>query len=107
MVKGTTPTFTLTVGDGSVDLDEALSVYVTIQQFDKIITKSGSAVTVDHNVVTCTLTENESLRFIEGIANVQVNWTYRDAGSNALKRAASKVASVPILKQLLDEVIAK
>jgi len=107
MVKGTTPTFTLTVGTDALDLEQAVSVYVTIQQFTTTITKSGSAVSVDRNIVTCSITEVESLKLVEGEAKIQVNWTYRDSESGLLKRAASKVAIVPIAKQLLTEVIAK
>lgn len=101
MVRGTTPTLTLTVGTAeTVDLEQATAVYVTVSRLGAVITKTGADLSIDGNVVECWLTEEESLQLREGPASIQVNWTY---GSS--KRAASKVAAVNIGRQLLLEEV--
>lgn len=100
MIRGTTPTLTLTVGDSSIDLSTADAVYVTVTRGGEIVTKTGADVSVTGNVVECWLTEEESLKLSDGPANIQVNWTF-----DGDKRAATKVASINIGKQLLLEEI--
>lgn len=99
MVRGTTPTFTLTVGDNTVNLETASAVYVTVKQRNKTITKTDDALDVDGNVVSCYLTEAESLQLTEGSASIQVNWK---VGS---KRLASECGTISITKQLLMRAI--
>ena len=41
MVRATTPTLTLTINDESVDLTAARNVYVTLEQNDTTLTKTG------------------------------------------------------------------
>ena len=45
MVRGTTPTFQLQITDETVDLTQAINVYATFKQYDKVIQKTGSAIT--------------------------------------------------------------
>lgn len=104
MIRGTTPTLTLTVGPSSLDLTQADEVLVSFRrqgQTENTITKSGADVSVSGNVVSCWLTEEESLAITEGSAGVQVNWLYTENGVQ--KRAASQVAVINIGKQLLPE----
>ncbi|MBQ3870990.1 MAG: hypothetical protein II777_10615 [Clostridia bacterium] len=98
--RGTTPTFTLTFNDEALDLTTATGVYVTFNDNGNIITKTGDAMTVGAKQIEVYLTQKETLSFSVGAVEVQANWTYSDG-----KRAASKVATVNITKQLLDEVI--
>ncbi len=101
MIRGTTPTLTLTVGPDTLDLSQADSVYVTVRRGDTIVTKTGTDISVSGNVVSCWLTEEESLSVSEGAASIQVNWVYTEDGVE--KRAASVVVGINIGRQLLLE----
>ena len=105
MIRGTTPTFTLTVGDSrTVDLSLAQNIYVTIKQGNTEIELSGESLSVDDNVISCYLTQEQSLQFLEGVgAKIQVNWTYNSEGT--VKRAATVVKGIQIHEQLLKRVI--
>ena len=106
MIRGTTPTFTLTLSDNTIDLGDAENVYVTLRQGKTDITKSGTDLTIDDNVVSVFLTQEESLDLSESTtAEVQVNWTYLDTDGTTVRRAATKVKEIPITKQLLKRVI--
>ena len=103
MVRGTTPTLTLTIG-ADVDLSQAVNVYVTIRQGSVSITKTGDFLKVSGNVIECWLTQKDSLRLNPDItADLQVNWTYNS--TDGIKRAATEPAKISITRQLLDEVI--
>ena len=105
MIRGTTPTLTLKINDDTLDLSQAQSVYVTIRQAEYELEKTGGDLTVDGNTVSVYLTQEESLALIEAArAEVQVNWTYPEGARTA--RAATKVRTIDIGKQLLPEVIA-
>ena len=101
MIRGTNPTLTLTVGPDTLDLEQADAVYVTIKRGATTVTKSGEDISVDGNVVSCWLTEAESLSVSEGAASIQVNWTYTENGEE--RRAASVVVGINIGRQLLLE----
>ena len=107
MVRGTTPTLTLKLRDGSnVDLTQAQNVYVTIAQGLNVITKTGDDVDVQNDGLTVLtyLTQEESLSLAERNAEVQLNWTYVDLDGVTM-RAASKVKKIVIDRQILREVI--
>lgn len=104
MIRGTTPTFTMTIRKASVDLSKADHVYVTIRQDETLITKSGDDLVVEENQVACWLTQEESLRLAEGNAELQINWTY-NSSDNTVRRGATKVRNITIDKQLLQKVI--
>ena len=84
MIRGTTPTFRLTIG-GKVDLTKAKTVCVTLTQKNTQIDLSGSELEITKNTVACFLPQKQSLLLKEGeSAEIQVNWTYEDeAGSVA------------------------
>ena len=106
MVRATTPTLTLTINDESVDLTAARNVYVTLEQNNTTLTKTGEELDVDARVVKVWLSQTESLALTEGQPlNIQINWTYVDADGVTVKRAATNVAKITITRQLLDEVI--
>lgn len=107
MIRGTTPTFTFTIKDDTVDLTEATNVYVTLRQGSKEITKTGDDLEIDARTVNVFLKQEESLGLIETVnAEVQINWTYIDPTDGAtVRRAATKVKTIQITKQLLKRVI--
>ena len=91
MFKGITPTITLTLPE-SVDLDSAQNVYVTFKDHDKKMTKTGSDISVEDNVVSVYLNQEETLSFCPGAVWIQVNWTYSEEGT--IKRASSDIVSL-------------
>jgi hypothetical protein len=107
MIRGTTPTLTLTIkGASDVDLTQAESVYVSLRQPPNAIDLSGDDLTVHGNVIELFLTQEQSLKFINGAqTKIQVNWTYLDPDGQTVRRAATIVTTIPINEQLLNEVI--
>lgn len=107
MIRGTTPTFTFTINSQTLDLTEAENVYVTIKQGSKEITKTGEDLDVSPTVVSVFLNQEESLSLRETMdAEVQINWTYLDPVDNTIiRRAATKIKSIKVAKQLLKRVI--
>lgn len=110
MIRGTTPTFTFTIRPkrqtDTINLTEATHVYLTILQGKTEIEKTESDMEITANTVEVWLTQEESLKLIEGGNNceIQINWTYLDA-NDTVRRAATRVKSIPIDKQLLRRVI--
>ena len=105
MIRGTTPTFTLTLNDETVDLTLAENVFVTFKQGYKdcckaSITKSGEDISVSAHEVSVTLTQKDSLHFVEGPLLIQVNWVYSDG-----TRACSEIAKIDVTENLLVNVI--
>lgn len=98
MVRGTTPTFILTLQDA--DLTNT-NVYVTFKQDELLLTKSGSDLSIEQNVVSVYLSQEETLKFQRGNLYIQVNWTF-DNG----KRACSEVALVKVDNNLFNGVLA-
>ena len=105
MIRGTTPTFRLTV-NGIADLSEADHVYVTIQQGPATLTLTGDELEIENNVIFCYLTQEKSLQLVERQkAKIQVNWTYNDAVGTQARRAATVVKEINIGEQLLRRVL--
>ena len=96
--RGTTPTFTLALQN--VDLTTAYHVYVTFSQDIRTITKTGDALEVRATEIDVYLNQRETLAFIPGYVEIQVNWT--TAGGD---RMASDVATYEFTKQLLSRVV--
>lgn len=103
MTRGTTPTFTLTLGDDTIDLAMAGNVYVTFRQGRRSLRKTGADVTVSGHTAEVTLTQEESLRFLCGPEppEVQMTWVYRDGS-----RGSSRIALLPVYDTLEPEVLA-
>ena len=105
MIRGTTPTFTLTIS-GDVDLSLADNVYVSIRQGTVDIELTGDELEIDGNVILCWIPQQKSLKLIENAkAKIQVNWTYRDGQSGDVKRAATIVKEITVLEQLIRRVL--
>lgn len=105
MIRGTTPTFKLTVNDESIDFTQAANVYATFQQLDTLITKTGEDLDISANEVDVYLTQEETLKFRAmpfGISElkIQLNWTYSDG-----KRASTLIKTVNVKENLLNKVL--
>lgn len=102
MIKGTTPTFLITVTGGTM---EGATPFATLRQGKHELTKSGEELVKergeDYCALAVSLTQDETLQFERGKAELQVRWVYEDgtAGATGIQAVAVK----PILKQ---EVIA-
>lgn len=104
MIIGTTPTFTFKLKyNCDADLQAASGVYITFKQGSNVLTKTGQSVSiVDSKTAVVTLTQAESFGFsLDKKLEVQMNWTYTE--SNILKRAATKVMTIELGKQLLSQ----
>lgn len=102
MIRGTTPTFTFTLKNQDVDLSAAQNVFVALAQGSTLIEKTGTDLEIDTRTVSVFLTQKESLQLLEcSNCEVQINWTYLDLDGETVRRAATKVKSIPISKQLL------
>ena len=103
MIIGTTPTFTLKFKRTyDVDLTQVSKIYVTLKQGNVILNKTGSDISVvDAKTVQFSLTQEESLGLtIDKSVELQLNWVYSDN-----KRAATKIITIDLEKQLLKEQI--
>ena len=107
MINYTTPTIHLIVE--AVDLT-GQDVYVTLEQGKTELTKSGTDLIIDtdtHGQVTdtiiiFTLTQEESAMFNFGKSvSLQVNFI-----NSAGARDATEIKTIPVMRNLLDEVIA-
>lgn len=104
MVRGTTPTFILTL-DESVNLT-GCNVYVTFWQDKKdcckdlLLTKTNEDLEISTNVINVYLTQEETLKFQRGNMSIQVNWTF-DGG----QRACSEIANVKVDTNLLGMIL--
>lgn len=105
MIRGTTPTIQLNVTNGGeLDLTQSDELYVTLRQGQRVITKI-TGVKIEPQSIRFTLTQREALSLKEGPAEVQVNWTYKDADDGTTHRSATRIQQIEITGQLLDEVI--
>ena len=103
MINYTTPTISLTVE--GVDLT-GQDVYVSLAQGAVELTKTGEDLTITHEEddtkIIFQLSQDESAVFkFNSSVSVQVNWI-----SVAGVRSATEIKSIPVMKNLLDEVIA-
>lgn len=98
--RGTTPTYTCTFSDESVDLTTATNVYVTLEQGRNNITKSGDDLVVSAKRIEVYLSQRDTLLFEDGLVKIQVNWT-----TSGGRRASSNVKEVELSEQLLRRVI--
>lgn len=105
MVIGTTPIFTLNLKkNADVDLTQAKDVYVSIRQGNILLNKTGSDLIIeDGKTVKFTFTQAESLNLhFNKEVELQLNWTFIGA-NGVLQRAATKVITLSLEKQLLKE----
>lgn len=101
MTRGTTPTITIKL-KSDIDLTELKSVYVTFQQGQKLLTKAKgeSGVEVGANSVSIFLTQEETLFFSTGTADIQLRGLTEDD-----EAFATTICKVNVNRVLLSEVI--
>lgn len=100
MVRGTTPTFRLYLNDEYVDLTQAVNVYVSFEQKDVLITKTGEDLEILTDEVDVYLSQSETLKFIKGNVEIQLNWTYLDG-----RRACSNIITIEVDRNLIGDVL--
>lgn len=109
MIRYTTPILPLEVE--GIDLTNNEDVYVTLvqklEQKSVELTKSGSDLTVQYNAetdistITFSLTQEETAAFdVNKRVDTQVNFI-----NNAGVRDATDIATIPVMRNLLDNVI--
>lgn len=96
----TTPVFTLTFSEKTLDLTQARDVFVTFVQADKAITKTGEDLDVTEKTIRVYFSQEDSAAFYVGDVNIQANWVTGDGN-----RAASEVVKYQFTEQLLKQVI--
>lgn len=102
MIKYTTPAVTLIVENTDITSND---IYVSLEQGTTELTKTGDAlaieVTEEGTQIGFVLTQEESALFDPNRnVSIQVNWI----SSNGV-RAATDIRTIPVMKNLLDEVI--
>jgi hypothetical protein len=101
MIRGTTPDYILTL-DG-VDLSDK-TVYVTIKQCRKLLTKTGDELTIavgeTGSTIAFALTQEDTLGLSAGSASIQVRFIDSEGVARATETAALNVEKV-----LLERVI--
>lgn len=100
MIRGTTPTFILTLNDSSIDLTQARNVYVSFNQPRINIVKTGEDIVVTKNEVDVYLSQEDTLKFYAGTVDIQINWIYDDGS-----RASTDIVSVNIDPNLIGRVL--
>ena len=98
--RGTTPTFTLTFTDESLDLTQASHVIVSFRGGCGVIEKSDDDLVVSAQTISVYLDQAETLSLARGAVAIQVNWTYGDGS-----RAASNIVNVQLTENLVGRVI--
>lgn len=101
MRRGTTPTITINVTGETFDNS---TMYVTIEQSTLQITKTGDDIEVYPTEDGCTvalfLTQEETLKFAQGSARLQIRWITSDGVAQA-----SPIKNISVDPILLEGVI--
>lgn len=100
---GTTEIHTFTL---PYALSTVSKLYVTYQQsgvnvLEKNVTDDADQFALDGNVLTLTLTQEDTLRFEEGDVEMEITVEY--AGNGAIGK--SKIETVPVERSLREQVI--
>lgn len=99
MRRGTTPTLEITVaGLTQIEVEE---LYLTLKQGDAVIEKTKNDVTIDCDVITAELTQEDTLKLTANL-NVQMQIRAISPGGTAY---ASNIVSIPVNAILKDGVI--
>ena len=97
-MQGLTPTITVTVGN-DIDLTEAAHVYVSFKQGNKLL-KLTDGFDVSAHQVDIYLEQADTLSFVPGAVEIQLNWTYSSGQRSATKPVNLSVASNHLLEVL-------
>lgn len=105
MYRGTTPTLTISLTDGSgnpISADGFAKLWLTFKCGGVLITKEKGDLTISDNQISVTLTQDDTLSFSDEKGAVQIQLrTLSDDG----KATASEILSVPVERILKDGVI--
>ena len=106
MIPGCTHVLDIEIDDHSVDLSDATNVYVTLAQGSTLLTFTGEQIDIGSSgyELSVGFTQEQSLQFRKGNAELQVNWLVSDGGSGYF-RSATNVVAIQWSKQLLREVL--
>ena len=97
MRRGSTPTHTFTL---TLDADMIAKVRVLYSQDGEFLfRKEGDQVNIDGQKVTVELTQEDTLRFKEGVAEVQLR-----VNTHGEKSIPSNIYTIPVSRLLEDEV---
>lgn len=96
MYRGTTPTLTLTLPEGT-DFSGS-TVYVSLSDDRRNELMRVTDLDIEDNVISLYLTQEQTLALPNRVL-IQVNWTYGD------QRACSNIVSFDTKKNLIDEVL--
>lgn len=97
MYRGTTPTLTLTLPEGT-DFSGA-TVYVSLSDERRKEIMRVTDLEIEDNVISLFLTQEQSLALPSTVL-IQVNWTYGDG-----RRACSNIVSFDTKRNLINEVL--
>lgn len=98
MRQGTTPTIQITIND--IDLNEMQNIYVVFEQNGYILKKESSDLNIEGNIISVSLTQEETLNFKEGTCNIQLRMITK--GGVAI---ASPIKTTKVYRVLNKEVI--
>lgn len=98
MRQGTTPTIQITIND--IDLNEMQNIYVVFEQNGYILKKESSDLDIEGNVISVSLSQEETLNFKEGTCNIQLRMITK--GGVAI---ASPIKTTRVYRVLNKEVI--
>ena len=99
MRQGTTPTIQITIND--IDLNEMQNIYVVFEQNGYILKKKSRDLDIEGNVISVSLSQEESLNFKEGTCNIQLRMITK--GGVAV---ASPIKTTKVYRVLNKEVVA-
>lgn len=97
MYRGTTPTLTLTLPEGT-DLT-GTTVYVSLSDMNRNEILRIENPSITDNVISIFLTQEQTLA-LPSMVYIQVNWTYGDG-----QRACTNIAVFDTKKNLINEVL--
>lgn len=97
MVQATTPTIIMNLPN-TVDLTQAQTIVFTITQGSTVIKKVITDASAQQ--VSVYLTQDDTLGLSNGIAQIQLNWTYSDNS-----RACTNIVNINVTPNLLKAVI--
>ena len=97
MVQATTPTISMNLPN-TVDLTQAQTIVFTMTQGSTVIKKVITD--ASEQQVSVYLTQDDTLGLSNGIAQIQLNWTYSDNS-----RACTNIVNINVTPNLLKAVI--
>lgn len=98
MFRGTTPTITLTLPEGTSFANTTVYVSLSDPSRQEIMRVTGEDLVIEDNVISLYLTQEQTLA-LPWLVYIQVNWTYGN------RRACSNIVSIDTKRNLINEVL--